>query len=82
MFCTKLLLMTRSISAGDANQHFSKMLRDVQGGESYVVTSRGRPVARVVPIDRESRSVGSLLEFVRNLPRRHAGAWTRDDLYR
>lgn len=75
--------MERAISASDANQHFSEMLRDVQDGESYVVMSRGRPVARVVPIDRDSqrRSVNTLLEFVQQLPRRHAGEWTRDDLY-
>lgn len=77
------MLMERAISASDANQHFSEMLRDVQEGESYVVMSRGRPVARVVPInrDRQRRSVSSLLDFVQKLPHRHAGAWTRDDLY-
>lgn len=75
--------MERAISASDANQRFSEMLRDVQDGESYVVMSRGRPVARVVPIDRDGqrRSVGALLAFVHKLPRRQAGAWTRDDLY-
>jgi len=75
--------MERSISASDANQHFSEMLRDVQEGESYVVLSRGRPVARVVPVNRDHqrRSVSSLLEFVKKLPHRHAGSWSRDDLY-
>ncbi len=83
MLSTKFTLMERAISASDANQHFSEMLRDVQNGESYVVMSRGRPVARVVPIDRDRqrRSVSSLLQFVQKLPHRHAGAWTRDDLY-
>ena len=80
---TRLIVMERAISASDANQRFSEMLRDVQEGETYVVMSRGRPVARVVPIDRHAqrRSVASLLKFVEQLPRRHAGEWTRDDLY-
>jgi prevent-host-death family protein len=75
--------MERAITASDANQRFSEMLRDVLKGESYVVMSRGRPVARIVPIDRDRqlRSVASLLEFVEKLPRRHAGAWNRDDIY-
>ena len=75
--------MERAISASDANQYFSEMLRAVQDGGVYVVMSRGRAVARVVPIDRdgERRSVEALLAYVGKLPRRCAGAWTREDLY-
>ncbi|MEA3389663.1 type II toxin-antitoxin system Phd/YefM family antitoxin [Sphingobium sp. CCH11-B1] len=75
--------MDRQISASDANQHFSEMLRDVAEGESFTVTSRGRPVARVTPVDRASevRSLRRLLAFVASLPVRHAGDWSRDDLY-
>lgn len=75
--------MDRAISASEANQQFSEMLRDVQDGESYVVMSRGRPVARVVPVDRnkERQSVDGLLAFLESLPRRSV-AWTREDLYR
>ncbi len=75
--------MDRAITASDANQHFSEMLRDVQRGEAFVVTSRGRPVARVVPVDTVTRKadVYNLLLFLDGLPRRSAGAWSRDDLY-
>ena len=75
--------MDRAISASEANQHFSELLRDVAEGESFTVMSRGRPVARVLPVDRghEQKSVERLLDFVATLPIRHAGAWTRSDLY-
>jgi prevent-host-death family protein len=75
--------MERAITASEANQHFSELLRDVADGQSFTVTSRGRPVARVLPIDRheESRSVRRLLKFLANLPVRHSGNWSRDDLY-
>ena len=75
--------MERPISASEANQRFSEMLRDVQEGESYVVMSRGRAVARVVPVERqqERRAVDGLLDFLGTLERKHAVAWTRDDLY-
>ena len=43
--------MERAISASEANQRFSELLREVQEGESFVVTSRGRPVAKVTPVD-------------------------------
>ena len=45
--------------------------------------SRGRAVARVLPVDRDGdrKRVADLLAYVPNLPVRHAGQWTRDDLY-
>lgn len=75
--------MERSISASEANQRFSELLRDVAGGDRFTVMSRGRAVARMVPVDRrrESEAVERLLAFVQRLPLRHAGEWTRDDLY-
>ncbi|MFC4595877.1 type II toxin-antitoxin system prevent-host-death family antitoxin [Sphingobium lactosutens] len=75
--------MERAISASDANQRFSELLREVAEGESFTVMSRGRAVARVLPVDRarEQRSIQHLLKFVAALPVRHAGNWSRDDLY-
>ena len=75
--------MDRVISASQANQRFSKMLRDVQSGDSFVVISRGRPVARVGPVPSTSsvQPVNALLRFLETLPQRSAGAWTRDGLY-
>ena len=75
--------MDRAISASAANQHFSEMLRDVQQGEAFVVTSRGRPVARVSPIEAASSrgAIEDLLGFLDELPRRSAGDWRRADLY-
>lgn len=75
--------MSRAINAKDANQSFSRLLRDVVAGESFTVMSRGRAVARVVPADHtaESERLADLLTFVRGLPVRCSGAWTRDELY-
>jgi prevent-host-death family protein len=41
--------MERSVSAREANQQFSRILRDVEAGAEILVTRRGRPVARIVP---------------------------------
>ncbi|MGN6374004.1 MAG: type II toxin-antitoxin system Phd/YefM family antitoxin [Sphingomonas sp.] len=75
--------MDRAISASEANQRFSELLRDVAEGETFTVMSRGRPVARVLPVDRaeERRSLARLLRFVEQLPVRRAGKWSRADLY-
>jgi prevent-host-death family protein len=39
----------RSVSAREANQQFSRILRDVEAGAEVLVTRRGQPVARIVP---------------------------------
>ncbi len=43
--------MDEPITATDANRYFSALIRDVQEGKSYIVTSHGRPVARIVPVN-------------------------------
>lgn len=75
--------MDRAISASEANQRFSEMLREVGRGDSFVVMSRGRAVARVVPVDVDAKqkSARRLLDFVEKLPRRSVSGWTRDELY-
>jgi prevent-host-death family protein len=75
--------MEKAISASEANQRFSELLREVAEGESFTVMSRGRPVARVLPVDRkrERRSIEQMLNFVSRLPVRHSGSWSRGDLY-
>jgi prevent-host-death family protein len=41
-----------SITAREANQRFSEVLARVQSeGKGFVVTKRGRPVARLLPIE-------------------------------
>jgi len=77
--------MDEAVSAADANRRFSHILREVREGQSYVVTSHGRPVARIVPADRHegviSRSRAELLSRLERQPVVDAGRWTRDELY-
>ena len=40
-------------SAAEANRQFSKILREVREGETVVVTSHGKPVAKIVPAGRD-----------------------------
>ena len=75
-----------AVSAADANRDFSKLLRHVKEGRSFVITSHGRPVAQLGPLD-EGSSVRAAAR--RTLFKRlHAQAstppilaWTRDELY-
>ncbi len=39
----------REISLMTANQEFSKLIREVERGQGYLITRRGQPVARLIP---------------------------------
>jgi len=77
--------MEKPVSAADANRQFSKLLRAVREGQSYVVTSHGKAVAKIVPIEndggvtRGARTV--LLKRLRSEPVLRIGHWTRDELF-
>ena len=40
------------VGVHEAKTHLSRLLRRVTAGEQIVITSGGRPVARLVPVDR------------------------------
>ena len=42
--------MIKAVSAADANRRFSELLRTVKKGRSVVVTSHGKPVAKISPV--------------------------------
>jgi prevent-host-death family protein len=76
--------MKKTISAADANRKFSEVLRGVREGQSYVVTSHGRPVARIEPVKKEDdadRARDALLKRLRSQKAIDIGPWTRDELY-
>jgi prevent-host-death family protein len=60
----------RSISDRELRRDLTRILRDVQDGETIEVTVDGRPVARLVPIVRRRTGVPreQLEEMLRNAP--------------
>ncbi|MGH9494348.1 MAG: type II toxin-antitoxin system Phd/YefM family antitoxin [Candidatus Sulfotelmatobacter sp.] len=75
--------MEKLVSAAEANRKFSELLRGVKSGQSYVVTSHGRPVARIQPVVERSRAwaKAALLARLEKQPVQDIGPWTRDELY-
>jgi prevent-host-death family protein len=43
--------MTIIVSAADANRRFSEILREASLGTPVLITRRGKPVARLMPMD-------------------------------
>ena len=77
--------MDKVVSAADANRRFSELLRTVKDGKSVVVTSHGKPVARITPAGEDDRAAaGARSALFARLRRERvvkAGRWTRDELY-
>jgi prevent-host-death family protein len=78
--------MDQAISAAEANRNFSHLLREVRGGRSYIVTTHGKPVARIVPCGEADVARGAaraaVLERLTGQAAVDIGPRTRDELYR
>jgi len=42
--------MSKVIGLREANQAFSRCIREVEAGEEFVITRKGQAVARIVPV--------------------------------
>jgi prevent-host-death family protein len=77
--------LEKAISAADANRKFSRLLRSIREGHSYVVTSHGRPVAKIVPVAKNGSVTpgarSALFKRLRSEPVVRIGRWSRAELY-
>ncbi len=77
--------MPQTVSAADANRQFSRLLRDVAAGDTVVVTSHGRPVARIVPAtdnDAARQAVlRALIDRLSSQPVLNMPKTSRDEIY-
>ena len=75
----------KTISAADANRHFSNLLRNVATGEVVTVVSRGKPVAVISAANQQDafklQAHKSLVARLKSQPATGARNWTRDELY-
>ena len=75
----------KTITASDANRHFSNLLRKVATGEVITVLSRGKPVATIAPARSTSgeREAAKLNLLARLRQQKPSGTrnWTRNELY-
>lgn len=77
--------MDEAVSIADASRRLSRILREAREGHSYVVTSRGRPVARIVPAASHggtaTRLRAALVQRLERQPVVDVGRLSRDELY-
>jgi prevent-host-death family protein len=78
----------RSVSAREANQAFSRLLGEAEGGEELVITRRGRPVAKLVPYqppemtpERKAALERAIERLRKGLPLGMTRPLTRDEMH-
>jgi prevent-host-death family protein len=46
-------MLNQQIGAFEAKTHFSQIIDKVEHGADYIVTRRGKPVAKIIPIEQK-----------------------------
>jgi prevent-host-death family protein len=79
--------MMRTVGAREANQQFSRLLREAEAGQEILITRNGEPVARLSPA-RVKQSAKARAAALRRLDKiMEKGLdfggrrWTRDELH-
>jgi prevent-host-death family protein len=76
----------RSITAREANQSFSRVLKDAENGDSIVITRRGQPVAVLAPYGRSmsperERAIERIVALMREGLPLGGRRFTRDEMH-
>ena len=75
----------QTVRAVDANRQFSSVLKQVSQGEEFLVVSRGKPVATILPVRKaDNAHVAARSLLLQRLSTQEPSGlrnWTRDELY-
>jgi len=80
--------MSKSITLREANQRFSRCVREVEAGEDFIITRNGKPVARLISAtgkralspEQQAARERALAVMKEGWPI-NAGSLNRDELY-
>lgn len=74
--------MSIEVASRELRNNTAELLRRVDAGEQIVITTRGNPVASLIPFERSRRRWLPRAELVRRLSAAQADSGLRDDLAR
>lgn len=58
-----------AVNLAEAKAHLSELVSKAQSGEETIITRRGQPVAKLVPIAAPKKALRSLSDFRATLPK-------------
>ncbi len=77
----------KTVSARAANQGFSKLLAEAANGAEIVITRRGKPVAKLVPVgtaksdEERQRAIERMMKLMRRGLDLGGRKFTRDEMH-
>jgi len=67
-------MLNQQIGTFEAKTHFSQLIEKVENGADFVITKRGKPVAKIIPIEQEKEMTQmEVLEQFRELRKLYRG---------
>jgi prevent-host-death family protein len=64
----------QQIGAFEAKTHFSQIIEKVEHGADFIITKRGKPVAKIIPIEKEKEmTFEEALEQLKELRKLYRG---------
>lgn len=61
----------KSVGAYEAKTRFAELLREVENGETIIVTRHGSPIARLGPMEKEADDAAAAIEELHRYRREH-----------
>ena len=46
-------MLSQQVGAFEAKTHFSQLIEKVENGADFIITKRGKPVAKIIPFEQE-----------------------------
>ena len=67
-------MSTQQIGAFEAKTHFSQIIEKVENGADFIITKRGKPVAKIIPIEQEKQMTRKeAIEALREMRKHYKG---------
>jgi len=74
-------MLTQQIGAFKAKTHFSQILEQVEKGDDFIVTKRGKPVAKIIPVEQEKQMTRKeAIEALREMRKLYRGKPGEDNI--
>jgi len=48
-------MLSQQIGSYEAKTHFSQIIEKVENGADFIITRRGKPVAKIIPFEQEKK---------------------------
>ncbi|MDR0301401.1 MAG: type II toxin-antitoxin system prevent-host-death family antitoxin [Treponema sp.] len=67
-------MLTQQIGIFEAKTHLSKIIENVENGADFIISKRGKPVAKIIPFEQEKKmSRKEVIEEFRKLRKNYRG---------